>query len=477
MIDTIAIQAIQKERATASFYDFVRLFWDTIIKEKPVYNWHIKYLCDELQKLAPYIVERKPKPYDVIINIPPGTSKTTICTIMFPVWLWTQDATLRIITNSYSSDLSTEHSVKSRDILFSDKFRNLFPDIRLRADKSAKQNYDNTKGGARYTTSTGGTITGKHAHIIITDDPLNPSQATSEADRKAANEHTKTLSSRKVDKENTPTITVMQRLHENDVTGYLLTKKSESIKHICLPAELSNEVKPAELKLNYVNDLLDPIRMPARVLAEAKIDLGSYGYANQYGQLSSPPEGGILKVDWFEIIDWKPEYSSITWNTAIDSAYTDNEANDESGMLQFGKLNNEMIIRYSEGVYKEFPELVKYTVSFSQLHGYNSQSIVFVEPKASGKSLVQTVKRDPNYNINIKEDVPPFKDKVARVNDVSPICESKRVKLIRGSWNDNFLSEVKTFPNGQDGQIDCLVIGINNSLKKRTGSWGSSRTA
>lgn len=466
MIDPNVVIAIQKERATSSFFDFVRLFWDVIIKEEPVYNWHIQYLCDELQFISPFIINRLPKPYDIIINIPPGTTKSTIVTVMYPVWLWTQDDTIRIITNSYSSDLSTEHAIKSRDIITSDKFKELFPETKLRADKSAKQNYENTNGGARHTTSTGGTITGKHAHVIINDDPLNPSQATSEADRKSANEHTKTLSSRKVDKENTPTITVMQRLHEEDVTGYLLSKKSESIKHICLPAELSDNVFPIELKQKYIDGLLDPKRMSKSVLNEAKIDLGSYGYANQYGQKSSPSDGGLLKVEWFETIDWRPEFSNIVWNTAIDPAYSENLKNDESGFLQFGKYNNEMIVRYAEGVYKEFPELVKYTTSFVNLHGYTKQSIVYVEPKASGKSLVQTIKR--SGEVNIKEDTPPFKDKVARVSDISPICETKQVKFIRGSWNDALLDQVRTFPNSkQDGLIDCLVIAINNCLKKQ----------
>ncbi len=475
MISPEVFFAIQRKRSTESFYDFVRLFWDVVIKETPIYNWHIKYLCDELQILAPYIVSRETKPYDIIINIPPGTTKTTICTIMYPVWLWTQDPTIRIITNSYSSDLSTEHAIKSRDIIYSDKFRRLFPEIILRADKSAKQNYDNTAGGARYTTSTGGTITGKHAHIIINDDPLNPSQASSEADRRNANDHTKTLSSRKVDKKNTPTITVMQRLHQEDVTGYLLDKKSDSIKHICLPAELSDKVKPEYLTANYVDNLLDPNRLSAEVLAEAKIDLGSYGYSNQYAQEEAPPEGGILKAKWFEVIDWEDKYNAITWNTAIDSAYTENLKNDESALMQFGEYNNEMIIRYCEGVYKEFPELVKYTVSFASNYGYSNKSIIFVEPKASGKSLVQTVKR--TTLVNIKEDVSPFKDKVARASDISPICESGRVKLIRGAWNEGFLDQVKTFPNTkQDGRIDCLSIAINNCLKKTQGSWGASRT-
>ena len=475
MLDSNVIIQIQREMSKDSFFNFVRLFWGVIIKEVPVYNWHIKYLCDELQAITPAIIKREKKLYDLIINIPPGTTKSSICTIMYPVWLWTQDPTIRIITNSYSSDLSTEHATKSRDIVLSEKFRMIFPEVVLRYDKSAKQNYENTEGGARYTSSTGGTITGKHAHVIINDDPLNPSQAASIADRKQANEHTKTLSSRKVDKENTPTITVMQRLHDEDVTGYLLTKKSDGIKHICLPAELSDNVKPEALKKKYVNGLLDPVRLSASVLAEAKIDLGSYGYANQFSQESAPVEGGILKAKWFDIVDWKDEYSQIIWNTAIDPAYSESTDNDESGFMQFGTLNNEMLIRFSEGVYKEFPELVKHTKTFSQLNGYSNKSIIFVEPKASGKSLVQFVKRESL--INIKEDVPPFKDKVARAQDISPICESKRVKLIRGSWNDQFLDQVKTFPNSkQDGQIDCLVIAVNNSLKKKQGSWGSSHT-
>jgi len=477
MLDSKAIIQVQREMAQESFFNFVRLFWDVIIKEAPVYNWHIKYLCKELQAITPFIINRQKKPYDLIINIPPGTTKSSICTIMYPVWLWTQDPTMRIITNSYSSDLSTEHAIKSRDIVLSDKFKLIFPEIALRFDKSAKQNYENTEGGARYTTSTGGTITGKHAHVIINDDPLNPAQAASVTDRKNANEHTKTLSSRKVDKENTPTITVMQRLHEEDVTGYLLSKKSDGIKHICLPAEVSNNVKPAHLKAYYVNGLLDPVRLSTKALAEAKIDLGSYGYANQYSQEEAPQEGGILKTKWFEIVDYKEEFNQIVWNTAVDSAYSESLENDESAFLQYGELNNIMYIRHCEGVYKEFPELVKHTKSYAMMYGYSNKSFIFVEPKASGKSLVQQIKRESL--LNIKEDASPFKDKVARASDISPICESKRVKLIRGAWNEPFLDQVKMFPNvKQDGKIDCLVIAVNNSLKKKQNTgWGGSRTA
>lgn len=473
-ISQVELDAVEREACEDSLFEFIKSFWGTIIKEEPIYNWHIEYLCGELEKLAHYIVNRLPKPYDLIINIPPGTTKSTICTVMFPAWLWIKDPTIRIISNSYSSDLSIEHAGKSRDVIWSDKYRRLFDEVQIRKDKSAVSRYENTKGGARYSTSTGGTITGKHAHVIINDDPLNPTQASSEADRKSANEHTKTLSSRKVDKKNTPTITIMQRLHESDVTGYLLSKKAEDIRHICLPAELSKKVKPTELKDRYVDGLLDPVRLDREVLKEAKKDLGSYGYANQFDQNSAPPEGGILKTHWFPLVDWKDEYNRLAWNTAIDSAYTENLDNDESGMLQFAiTTSNEVLIRYAEEVWLEFPELVKYTQTFSHTHGYTSKSMIYVEPKASGKSLVQAVKR--STTINIKDDVSPFKDKVARATDISPIAESGRIKLIKGAWNDTFLNQVKTFPNGLKGLIDCLVIAANK-VKKKKSSWGGSRT-
>jgi hypothetical protein len=224
----------QAELCKRHFFKFVQAFWGAIIPEEPVFNWHIPYLCGELEKMAYYIVNRLPKPYDLIVNIPPGTTKSTIVTIMFPAWLWTLDPSLRVISSSYSSDVSLDQAQKSKDIITCEKYRRLFPEVCIRRDKSGKGFYGNTAGGERYVTSTGSAVTGKHAHVIINDDPQNPKQADSEPLRLQAEEFTKTLSTRKVDKRNTPTITIMQRLHEDDVTGYLLKKKADKIRHICL---------------------------------------------------------------------------------------------------------------------------------------------------------------------------------------------------------------------------------------------------
>lgn len=441
-----------------------------IIAEEPVYNWHIPYLCKELQDLSVYIVNRQKKPYDLIINIPPGTTKSTIVTIMFPAWLWTQDATIRTITNSYSADLSIEHAVKSRDIITSDKYRMLFPNIILRSDKSAKSSYENTVTGARYTTSTGGTITGKHGHLIINDDPLNPSQAASDADRETANEHTKTLASRKVDKANTPTITIMQRLHEMDVTGYLLSKKSEKIRHICLPAELSDNVKPAELRGRYVNGLLDPVRLSREVLDEQKIDLGSRGYAGQYEQRPVADGGNIIKKGWFQHIH-RVDFERLRRNEPIifwlDTAFTEKQENDPTGIIGTCGIGNNMYIVCAKKVYKEFPELIRFIPSFAKANGYTAHSTIRIEPKANGKSVVQSLKKNIGLNITEIKSALVAEDKTTRLNYASPCVECGRVYLVIGEWNEEFVDEVCGFPaKAHDEYVDLISYSCDYHLNK-----------
>lgn len=458
------------DKCRKSFFYFIKQFWGTIIKESPVYNWHIEYLCSELETVAMQLINRQPKLYDLIINIPPGTTKSTITTIMLPAWIWTNDATIRIITNSYSNDLAIEHAVKSRDIIFSDKYKRLFPEVEIRRDKSAKGSFENTQTGARYATSTGGTITGIHAHIIINDDPLNPSQSASDAERNTANEHTKTLSSRKVDKENTPIITIMQRLHEMDVTGYLLSKKGENIKHICLPAEVCEAVKPYDLKTRYMNGLLDPVRLNRAILSEAKVDLGSRMYAGQYDQAPVIPGGNIIKQAWFQYVT-KDDYSRMNVKSPViffvDTAYTENENNDPTGIIATQYHDNKLFITHGKKVYMEFPDLVKFLPQYCIENGYSNSSTIRIEPKANGLSVIQQLKEITNLNI-IPTDTP--KDsKETRLNSISPKIESERVFLVAGAWNGELVGEICGFPGKpHDEYVDLLCYAVDYHLKKST---------
>ena len=460
----ITATSIERELCKRSFYFFVQYFWDTIIAEKPIWNWHIKYLCDELQIVGEGVAKRQPKLYDYyIFNVPPGSSKSTIISEMYPLWCWAIDPTQRFICASYSSTMADDIAEKSYNIYTSDKYKTLFPKL-VEKKSGGKTNFKNGLKGERIPTSTGSSITGQHAHQIIIDDPITPTLASSEAERKAANTWlSETIGSRKVSLTVTVTIVVMQRLHEMDCSGYLLSKKNLKIKHVCIPAELTDNVKPIELRSNYIDGLFDIVRKTRENLLQAKIELGSYGYAGQMLQEPSPKDGGVIKKSWFPIIKAAAAPQGCIINFQLDTAYTDKESNDPSAMISYFKHENTVYITNSISVHKEFPELCRWIPTHVNEHGYNDLSILRVEPKATGKTTVQQLKLETN--LNIIEDKAPTVDKVTRARACSPKVESGRVIILEGHWNESFLSQVAAFPNAaHDDELDCLTAIIEREL-------------
>lgn len=472
------------EQCRRSLFKFVQEFWEEIIPEDPVWNWHIEYLCDEIQRdvlrvcklpeqrLQGFVLPakiREPKLHDDLINIPPGSSKSTIATVMMPAWAWTVDPTLRILTASYSGDLSQDHSVKSRDIIQSDKYRRYFPDIEIRADSNNKNNYKNTKHGERYATSVGGTVTGFHAHIIVVDDPLNTKKAVSEAELEiACTFMDTTLSTRKIDKAVTLTILVMQRLHESDPSGNWLSKKGKRIKHICLPATLmsrtdagaENYVSPPEVRGKYVNGLLDPVRMDQTTLDDMFIDLGSYAYSGQMEQDTTPKGGGVWKR-WFIPVPDKdmPSPGELEgYGTDWDTSYTDKTTNAASAYVISGRKDNKMYIDGVGWFYKEFPDLINIMRDLPDPH--------YIEAKASGKSAKQTL---------ITAGIPAFEvqvegDKMARARGSSPKAEAGlvycRASILEKLYMDPEQGILK-FPKGLKQDLaDTLAQAIHRHLGK-----------
>jgi predicted phage terminase large subunit-like protein len=459
---------LRRQLFKLSFYEFVVYFWDTIINEKPIWNWHIEYLCNELQIVGERVAKRLPKEYDYyIINIPPGSSKSTIVSEMYVLWCWTIDTSQRFICGSYASTPAEDISEKCYNIYNSDKFRNLYLNL-VSKQSGGKTGFKNGLGGERYTTSTGSSITGIHAHQIILDDPMNPDIANSDKLRETANKWvTETISSRKVDHDVTVTIVVMQRLHEQDSTGMLLAKKGLKIKHICIPAELSNDVKPIELADNYVDGLFDAVRKRKDILATIKEDLGSYGYAGQMMQRPSPSEGGIIKKEWFRIISKFELPVPECINFQFDTAYTDKQINDPSAGIAYFKYKGIVYVVGVAEVWKEFPDLCEWLKDYTREYKYNQLSRIFVEPKASGKPIVQNIRRQTN--LNIIESEPPKIDKVSRARAVSAKLESGKVVLLESHWNDNFLMQLSSFPNAShDDMVDCLVALTDRELIKQS---------
>lgn len=475
------VSDIKAELCKRKFSYFVKEFWDVIIQDSLVWNWHMDVLCDEIQAVYERVIGnevqdpddpkkkiriRQPKFYDLIINIPPGTTKSTICTVMAPVWSWTRDASLRHITASYSYTLSTEHAVKSRDIIRSDKYRLYFPNVAIKLDEDNKTDYKTINGGQRYASSITGSLTGTHGHIITIDDPLNPKQAASDAELETANTFfSSTLPTRKVDKAVTPTILIMQRLAINDPSGYLLAKGKDNIRKVCLPATLCGNVSPAEYKEKYIDGLLDPVRLNGAILKEMKVDLGSAEYAAQMDQDPVPPGGIILKRDWFQIVDRPIPIESVR-HFQLDTAYTKDQENDPTAIVSYYREGSDIYITNAESNWFELPELLKWLPANVRNNGYkDNESMVRVEPKASGKSVVQQLKSDTD--LNIVESEAPDKDKIVRAKTASPKIEAGRVKLHRGAWNESFITQCCSFPKApHDDELDCLTEIVRNELIK-----------
>ena len=448
----VSIAQARAEKCKRSFYYFFTHFWDVVESESLVDNWHIEYLCNELQIVADRVFNRENKEHDLIINIAPGESKSSIATVFFPVWCWINDPSTRTISSSYSASLSISHAVKSRDIITSDKFKEYYPQIELKRDQSGKSEYKNTKHGERIATSTGGTITGKHGHFIIIDDPLNPKEAASDVELKNANDYIdQTLNSRKVDKAVSVTIIIMQRLHENDPTGHLLAK-GKNVKHICLPGELSNRVNPPELKDRYIEGLLDPTRLSKTVLKELETDLGGYGYSGQIMQSPSPEGGGIWQK-WFKPIPDK-EFDQLMkdftkYGTDWDLAYTEKQSNSASAYGCSARIDNNIYIDKLGYVFKEFPDLIRFMKDLPEPH--------YIEGKASGKSAKQTLTKE---GINAIEVDVTGGDKIARARMATPTAESGRV-YIRESLIDFLYFDSKQgilkFPNASHDDVADVI--------------------
>lgn len=470
-----------------SFYEFFLEFWETIEAVELVPNWHIRYLCDELQDVYETWARKEAQP-DVLINVPPGTSKSTTVTQLFPAWLWLKQPSIRLISSSYSASLSVGHGIKTRDCLRSDKFNRLFPGlIEGKGDEDGKTAYRNTKGGQRYTTSTGGAVTGVHADFLLFDDPLKPDQASSPAGLAAAKKHLETMSTRKTDKARSVTLMVMQRLAELDPAGIWLAS-GKPLRHICLPGELPSDpakaqqmVKPAHLISRYTDGLLDARRLTRTALAGLKVALGSYGYAGQVMQLPAPEEGGILKKAWFRTTTWAqfldtvPGAKHAVWLFDADTAYTDNQKNDPTAFMSSVYLGQTLYVRVALEMWLALPQLKMKLLELLPLHGYKAPlSKLHVEPKASGKDVVAELRN--MSQVNVVEAPTPDKDKVTRVNAASPFMEAGRVVLIIDApgapvgWHEGFINQAAGFPTAaHDDMLDDLTQAIARYNFKKGG--------
>lgn len=463
-----------------SFYEFVKEFWEVCIAEEPVFNWHIRYLCDEIQKVAERVILGQPKLYDLVINIPPGTTKSTIVSQMFPAWMWIRMPRARFICGSYAHAVALKDSLMTRDIVSSEKYVAAFG-INLREDQNTKGLFVNTKKGWRLSVGVGGSPTGFHGHVLIVDDPINPEEAFSDAELKRTNRWmSQTLPSRKVDKNVTPTILVQQRLHQNDPTGALLekTKGKHSrarVKHINLPGELTEHVNPPELAEMYRDGLLDPVRLSRPILEELQATLGDYGYAAQILQHPVPLGGGTFKVERFVLMDEAPR--KLRTVRGWDKAGTQDDGDwtagvkigvDEEGFYWVVDVQRDQLDAHLREM------LIKQT---AELDGVDTEIGLEQEPGSGGKESAQlTVRRLAGFKVEAKTS---SGSKEARAYAFASQVNAGNVRVLKRPWTADFIEEYRYFPNGRnDDQVDGGSIAFNKlalGKKKRAGGLGTKK--
>lgn len=442
------INEIIKQKCEDSLLFFTRyIFKENTGNKFEVAEFH-KTLANTLHKVHNGEIKR------LIINIPPRYGKTEIAVKMFIAWTLAKNPMAKFIHLSYSDSLALDNSSMTKEYINSDAFQSIW-DLQLKKDSQSQKKWYTTEGGGVYATSSGGAITGFGAGTggaIIIDDPLKPDDALSDVRRSFINNRYNTTIRSRVNDRDVPIIVIMQRLHEDDLSGYLLDGGSgEQWHHLKLAA------------LDDDNNALWPEKHSFEEL-EAIRQADRYTFSGQYLQIPSPPEGGEWRKDWFNIINKAELPSDISFEMYIDGAYTKDTRNDPTGIQISGKSGDNLYIFKSIDKYLEMPELKNFVTSFVQSCGVPISQIL-VEPKASGKSLVQLLRRETKYNVSeLKTNFVRY-SKIERARASSPFIEGGRVFLVKDNWNDAFLQQVSTFPNAKhDEHIDVTSYAIERNL-------------
>ena len=302
------------------FASFVAKCASTLSPGEPYQeNWHLMAIVQALQDVMDGKITR------LIINAPPRSLKSIITTVALPAYVLGRDPTKRFICASYANDLAIKHANDFRATVSSEWYRAAFPPMGAVPLKNTEYEFTTQQFGGRYSTSVGGTLTGRGGDIIIIDDPLKASDASSAANRDSANQWlVNTLMSRLNDKKTGAIIIVMQRVHEDDLTGFV-TRMSDDWTVLSLPAIAEEDslirIGPGRFHERKIGDVLHPEREPLEILLGLKRQMGSDLFAAQYQQQPVPPDGAMIKRAWirrypYAVVREEREEIVVSWDTA-----------------------------------------------------------------------------------------------------------------------------------------------------------------
>jgi len=332
---------------------FVRYFWNILEPETPfVDGWPLWAMAEHLEATTEGKITR------LLMNVPPGSMKSLLVNVFWPAWEWGPmgRSHFRYVTFSYSASLTERDNGKFRDLVTSEAYQRLYAagakGVRVR-NKTTLKVY-NTRTGWKLASSVGGVGTGERGDRIILDDPHNVKDAESETVRgETVRWFRESLSSR-FNNDQTAFIIIMQRVHEDDVSGSILSLGLDYC-HLMIPMEYEAERQsmpdgsPIETEIGWTDprdedgELAWPDRFSEPAVERLKKELGPYAYAGQYQQSPVPRGGGIFQRDWWQL--WESEdnkFPSCDYIIAsLDGAFTEDEENDPSALTIWGVFLNE----------------------------------------------------------------------------------------------------------------------------------------
>jgi len=414
-------------------------------------GWHLRAIGLQLERVRRGEITR------LIINMPPRSLKSIMSSVAFPAFLLGHDPTRRIICVSYSGDLARKHANDFRALMEASWYRDLFPGARI-GKKDSETEIELTTRGFRLATSVGGTLTGRGGEIIVIDDPLKPDDALSETKRSTANQwFANTLLSRLDDKRTGAIVIVMQRVHMDDLTGFLLSQSNEW-ELLSLPAIA--EFKETILLGNgrrhcrQLGEVLSPEREPLHVLAALKLQIGSDAFSAQYQQAPVPPGGAMVKRHWVRRYgdELPPHAERLMTLQSWDTASKGGPDNDWSVCTTW--LLTRRKCWYLLNVWRRRVDYPALKAAVQNLAKQWSARRVLVEDAVTGTALVQELRWVIPGIIAVK----PVGDKASRMAVASARIEAGQVFLPeRADWLPDLEAELFAFPGARhDDQCDSI---------------------
>jgi predicted phage terminase large subunit-like protein len=419
--------------------------------ERYLHNWHIDAIVHRLMLVYSGQNRR------LLINQPPRSLKSISVSVAFVAWLLGHDPSRRVIVVSYSHEFAAELHRQFRVVVDSDWYRAIFP-----ATKWSKETgFDlvTKMGGGRYATSVGGTLTGRGADLIIIDDPLNANEAQSEPARKRVIDwYAGSLVSRLNDKETGAIVAVMQRLHEEDLTGHLL--RMAGWDHLMLPAiaREAHEIPTGEGEVHRrrPDDVLHSERENAETLEKIRAEIGSLQFSAQYQQQPVPTEGNLIKRAWFRFYDrLPPERPNLRTVQSWDVASVVGAQNDYSVCTTWIVDKNDFYLADVFRARLSYPDLRRKVIDLAVRH---KAEPVLIEDAGPGTNLLQDLVMGMPAGMTRPIGVKPEGSKQDRVAAQSAKIEAGQVHLPKEApWLDDFLHELLAFPNARhDDQVDSV---------------------